>query len=249
MEKSIICDYWKNNICKYMNDSLKCKYAHGESEIKVVECMYGNHCYNINCKFNHGESTVPNTVYDIPIVNKRKLRNKNKRIINKEKNMKMEQINPQKTNTIINLVDYNKDDKNNISVKDEVQNIDPVVTINNKLKEENNKLKQEINKLKEEINEMKKKYTKKKVVDDKIVNNDRVDKIMIKYNKYIKIYELFINNNYKTINLEEIKKYTKDNNIYKLKQRSSKIYNYYEQFKKGIIDKLLPVSTIFKMVF
>lgn len=225
MEKSIICDYWKRNICKYMKNSLKCKYAHGESEIKVVECMYGKDCYNVNCSFNHGVSTNFEKTYDIPIViNKRKLKNKNKNKsltvksdpshIENPNNTKIEQ----KTNTINKKIDFDKDHNN----------IDTVVTINNKLKEEIKELKNVINELKYE---MKKNNTKNKVVD-KIINND---KIMIKYKKYIKIYELFMNNNYKTINMDEIKQYTKDNNIYKIKQRSEKIYKYYEQFKNGIL--------------
>lgn len=251
MEKSIICDYWENGICRYMNESSKCKYAHGESEIKVVECMYGKDCYNVNCSFNHGISTFFEKTYEIPIfINKRKLKNKkkNKSLTVKSdpshngnpNNTKMEQ----KTNTINKKIDFEKDN-NKIYVKSKAQNIDTVITINNKLKEEIKELNNEIKELNNKIKELKNNNTKNKVVD-KIINND---KIMIKYKKYIKIYEIFMNNNYKTINMDEIKQYTKDNNIYKIKQRSEKIYKYYEQFKNGIIDKLYPVSTIFKMVF
>lgn len=76
------------------------------------------------------------------------------------------------------------------------------------------------------------------------------NKLKSLYNKYINIHKIFMKyNNYKSINLDEIKKYTKDRNIYKVKQRSYKVYEFYTRYKKGILKELLPVSTIFKMVF
>ena len=76
------------------------------------------------------------------------------------------------------------------------------------------------------------------------------NKLKSLYNKYINIHKIFMKyKNYKLINLDEIKEYTKDKNIYKVKQRSCKVYDFYTRYKKGILKELLPVSTIFKMVF
>lgn len=76
------------------------------------------------------------------------------------------------------------------------------------------------------------------------------NKLKTLYNKYINIHKIFMKyNNYKLINLDEIKEYTKDKNIYKVKQRSYKVYEFYTRYEKGILKELLPVSTIFKMIF
>lgn len=112
MEKTIICSYWVNKSCKFMEDSSKCKYAHGESEIKEIECIYGNNCYAFNCKFKHEDkSSIHDMVYDIPIVYKRKNKNKNKNA----KNVNIENIFDESVNNNnINMI--NK--KENIQFKD-----------------------------------------------------------------------------------------------------------------------------------
>ena len=110
-----------------------------------------------------------------------------------------------------------------------------------KLKKENILLKENNEILKEE-NNGKKCYTKNNMVYQ--------NKIISLYDKYINIFNIFNKyKNYKLINFDEIKKYTKDKNIYKIRQRSTKVYNFYEKFKNGNVKNLLPVSTIFKMVF
>lgn len=124
----------------------------------------------------------------------------------------------------------------------------------NKINSENFLLKEDNEILRKENKIIKSSYTKKEMVDiknnKKIYKNDFQNKLKLLYNKYINLYEIFNKyKNYKLINLDEIKKYTKDKNIYKIKQRSTKVFNFYENFKKGYIKELLPVSSIFKMVF
>lgn len=124
----------------------------------------------------------------------------------------------------------------------------------NKINSENFLLKEDNEILRKENNIIKSSYTKKEMVDiknnKKIYKNDFQNKLKLLYNKYINLYEIFNKyKNYKLINLDEIQKYTKDKNIYKIKQRSTKVFNFYENFKKGYIKELLPVSSIFKMVF
>ena len=115
-------------------------------------------------------------------------------------------------------------------------NIDKDLIIN-KITDENERLK------KNTIPNMEDVLNKKKKHEDQ-------NKIKLLYNKYINIHKIFMKySNYKLINLDEIVKYTKDRNIYKVKQRAYKVYEFYTRYKKGILKELLPVSTIFKMIF
>lgn len=312
MEKTIICSYWENKTCKFMEDPFMCQFAHGTEDINKIYCKYGNHCNNPKCAFYHGnESTTPDMVYDIPIIDKRKNK-KNKKIIkNTEKynksinfdNLEKEEIIPftnyiphtyerQETATVVKIINkeygikeniniFNNDHVKVLSIIDDFyitkynnivneknryirqivfnnyKNIYYLRKINNNKDEIINKLKSE-NILLKENNELLKKekniYTKNNMVDinnnKKIYKIDFQNKLKTLYNKYINLYEIFKRyENYKLINLDEIKKYTKDKNIYKIKQRATKVFNFFEKFKKGHINDLLPVSTIFKMVF
>lgn len=297
MEKTVICDYWKNNICKHMNKPYNCKFAHGIDEINVVECIYGINCYNNNCNFNHGEvSTNKYMVYDVPIVYKRnnkkckKTKNNFKninfsendnllvipnipqkyiqdgiddnvniiKIINKEKCIKDKlNIKCQDHDKLLSIIDEFYIKKYNSMIKNKNKLISNIVNNNYKeikiLRDSNNKkdviinnLNSENKLLKEYINEIKNNNTKKEKVENKIVNNNKIMKI---YDKYIKIYELFTNNNYKTVNLDEIRKYTIDKNIYKVRQRATKVYNFCNKLNSGVIKYCLPISKIFNMVY
>lgn len=107
-----------------------------------------------------------------------------------------------------------------------------------------------IHKITDENERLKKKECLENIKKDKPSKMEDQNKLKTLYNKYINIYKIFMKySNYKLINLDEIKEYTKDRNIYKVKQRSYKIYEFYTMYQKGILKELLPVSTIFKMVF
>lgn len=303
MEKTVICKYWENKNCKFMEDATKCMYAHGDDYINIVDCKYGINCYNAKCKFNHGEiSTIPNMVYDVPIIDKRKnqknkkiIKNKenNFNIIEKEENIPFKTIIPYsedipKIITNIKIVNkekgieeniniFNKDydktlsiidrfyiEKYNNTINDKNKYIRQIVFNNYKniyyLRKINNNKDEIINKLNSENKSL------KKVIEELKTNNEKKKKENIKYqytinnmvdiknkniyDKYICLYEIFNKYKYyKLINMEEIRKYTNDKNIYKVKQRSFKVFKFYEKFKDGTIKNLLPLSTIFKMVF
>lgn len=306
MEKIVICKYWENKICKFMEDAKKCMYAHGIHDINittVVDCKYGINCYNAKCNFNHGEiSTIPAMVYDVPIIDKRKkqknqkiIKNKknNFNIIEKEENILFKTIIPYsedipKITTNIKIVNkekgieeniniFNKDydktlsiidrfyiEKYNNTINDKNKYIRQIVfnnykniyylrKINNNKDDIINKLNSENNSLKKVINELKTNNEKKKKENIKYqsTTNNMVEiKNKKIYDKYICLYEIFSKYKYyKLINMEEIRKYTNDKNIYKVKQRSFKVFKFYEKFKDGTIKNLLPLSTIFKMVF
>lgn len=322
MEKTKICIFWKNKNCKFMEDASKCIYAHGEDDMFMVECKYGNGCYNNYCKFKHEDKfiipEIPDRIYDFPIINKKEIKKiqKNKKlnykkekiygstkiesenenniniineekiipfknntpprnttvnIINKEKGIK-ENINVIKTdyNQMLSYIDdfyikryntmvYSKNKHIGIIVENNYKNIIYLRNINNnkdliinKLKYENNCLKKNIEKLQ---NDREKTNTINNKMDMVGMNKKRKPtknkKLLISlYDKYINLYYVFNKyNNYKLIDIDEIRKYTKDNNIYKVKQRCYKIYNFYEKYKNGIIKDLLPISKIITMVF
>lgn len=286
MEKTIICSYWKNKNCKYMDEPSKCSFAH---DIINIECKYRNMCYNAHCKFNHGnESTMVNMVYDFPIiVDKRKyskINKKNKNILKKvckHNDMKeyifksdLPYIEEKENKTIVTINNKNKGIKENVNifntgynkvlsmidefyikkynnmlyeknnyisqiVKNNYKNIFYLRTINNDKDSIINKLNSENKSLKKIIEELKKGHEENKNTINNMVNNIKNvtkddNKLILLYNKYINLYEIFNRyKNYKLINLNEIRKYTNDKNIYKLKQRSTKIYRFYENFKNG----------------
>lgn len=188
-------------------------------------------------------------------------------IINKNKGID-EKINiPKDYNDILSIIDKFYIEKYNTMVYNKNNYISKIVKNNyNKicyLRKTNNDKNNIINKLIEENKSLKKKIagmisgneiskketpnTTNKMVDTESKRNIKLKKI---YNKYISIYEIFNKyNNYKLVNLDEIRKYTNDKNIYKVKQRCTKIYKFYEEYKNGIIDNLLSVTAIFKLSF
>lgn len=127
----------------------------------------------------------------------------------------------------------------------------------NKLNNENKSLKKYIEELKIDNNE--KTNTITELVEEgrlqnykntpKSVNNVVTNKIINLYIKYVKLYNLFKNSNYKQIDINEVRKYTKDKNIYKIKQRAEKVNSFYDKFKKGIYTCYLPINKIIKMTF
>lgn len=49
--KTKICEDWETfGSCEYGE---RCKFAHGNEELRIKFCKYGNKCYNSNCKFKH----------------------------------------------------------------------------------------------------------------------------------------------------------------------------------------------------
>lgn len=308
MVKSVICSYWENKTCKFMNNSSKCMYAHGVDDIIMVSCKYGINCYNAKCKFNHGNiSTRPNMVFDYPIIDKRKNdKEKNRmkqyglqsnikqvknvpiisnmvyeikdqnmetpkfiKIINKDKNIneKIKFFNND-YNKLLSVVDdfyikkyntmvYSKNIYISQIVKDNYKNIIFLRNDNNdkdiyikKLKTENVSLMRMVEDLKNDNNELSNQIEKNNtnIIEKRKVKIDR-NKLKNIYNKYIELYKIFDNNSYNLINHDEIKKYTMDKNIYKVKQRANRVYKYYEKYKNGVVKDLLPISKIINMVF
>jgi hypothetical protein len=243
MEKTVICNYWRQEICKFMENSEKCKFAHGTDELKniPIECKYGSFCHNVNCVFFHG--IIPTTrkmVYEFPLIIK-----KSKKHINKNNDIENNFNQHGNYEKVKNLENYNKTVKSSSSMshfeKNNTYNLDnhkEYSNLNNIIK----KLEIENKILKGEIENLKKSNIKNNKMD-----NEKMDII---YNKYINIYNIFkkFDNNYKIIK-EEIKRYTKDNNIYKVKSRATKIYKFYNNLKNGTINEYLPITKIIKMSF
>lgn len=86
--------------------------------------------------------------------------------------------------------------------------------------------------------------------DNIIKNDEKKNKLEKIYNKWITIYNIFnkYNFNYKLVkdNISELRKLIKDNNIYKVKQRCVKIFNYYQKMKINGIFNYQPISIIIK---
>lgn len=256
--------------CKYGSkcNNINCLFDHGESiaQSTIVNMVYDfpiidKRKNKIKCKklmkkenninmdiLNH--NTMINSVYCVN--NKKPEKSNVVKIINKEKNInEIIMIFNTDYNNLLSTIDdfyinkYNTmiNDKNKIISMVVRNNYRTIVSLRNINKNKDlliSKLKKENILLKE--NNGKKCYTKNNMVYQ--------NKIISLYDKYINIFNIFNKyKNYKLINFDEIKKYTKDKNIYKLKQRSTKVYNFYENFKNGNVKNLLPVSTIFKMVF
>lgn len=77
------------------------------------------------------------------------------------------------------------------------------------------------------------------------------NKLEIIYQKWVNVYNIFekYNYNYKVIkeNLNEIRVYIKDKNIYKVKERAIKIYKYYNKLKINKNIEFLTISNILKI--
>lgn len=255
MEKTIICNYWKKGICKFMIKPEKCNFAHGSDDIRTItiNCRYGSFCHNVDCMFFHGSiSTTRQMVYEIPLIIKKS--KKSKKDINK--NIFTQRGNSEK----IKILEENKKTVNSLSsilknISDISDNLDNYGNrtnniINTEYKDLNSIIKEleiENQMLKNEIENLKEYHTKNSMVENKKINNKKMD---ILYNKYISIYNIFkkFDNNYKIIK-EKIKQYTNDNNIYKVKSRATKVYNFCNNLKCGIINEYLPITKIIKMSF
>jgi hypothetical protein len=242
----------------------------------TIECKYGSKCHNPNCRFFHGdEPTMINMVYDFPIINK-KVKNvkKVKKLFNEYINenniiddtircINEKGIEP----TNITIIKKDKNIRNDISIKtnDKENNelLSYIDTYYNNIINRKNKYISEITernyncinilrndnkKLKDIIENLKKSHTINKMVENKPKNINE-NKLINIYNKYVDLHNIFKVSNYKHVNINEIKKYTKDKNIYKVKQRAEKIYNFYSKFKKGIFKEYLPISKIITMKF
>lgn len=84
-----------------------------------------------------------------------------------------------------------------------------------------------------------------------IEDNNRKCKKIERYNKWINIYDIFkkYKFNYKIIkdNIKEINFYVKDNNIYKIKERCTKVYKYYCKLLNKEVNEYLSVTEIFSI--
>lgn len=59
IKKTIICKYYKNNTCKFMNTKKLCSYAHGKSDIIKNKCFNGINCFHEKCNYEHPEDWNP----------------------------------------------------------------------------------------------------------------------------------------------------------------------------------------------
>lgn len=86
---------------------------------------------------------------------------------------------------------------------------------------------------------------------DNCTNLNKINKLERNYQKWINVYNIFekYNYNYKLIkeNINEIEKYVKDKNIYKVKERAIKIYNYYKKLKENNYIEYMSISNILKV--
>jgi hypothetical protein len=199
------------------------------------------------------ESKSPNF---IKIINKDKNINDKFNFFNKDYNKLLTMVDDfyiKKYNTMV----YSKNRYISQIIKDNYKNIVFLRNSNNvkdttikKLKSENDSLIKITENLKNENKNLKIQFSKNNINNNIEKRKTATDKNKLKnlYNKYLELYKIFNNNSYKLINLDEIKKYTMDKNIYKVKQRATKVYKYYEKYKNGIIKELLPISRIISMV-
>lgn len=217
MEKTTICTYWENNTCKFMYNPEKCHFSHGMEDINKINCKYGVNCYNSNCKFYHGnETTISNMVYDIPIVDKRK--NKNKKNLNYiddvqkrfKNNKSLKFMNPLENQEIIPL----KTNIPYINIKDGMKDTFNIIKIINKEKGIN----EVINILNTDFNKM------LSAIDDFYIN--RYNIMVYKKNKHI---SQIVKNNYKNISCLRIINNDKDIIINKLNLEN-------DSLKKGLDD-------------
>lgn len=250
--KTILCDFWKMNKCRYMNTG-DCKYAHGIDELIFVECKYKNNCNNVNCVFDHGKITNINAEsIEIPI----KIKISNKKPQNKiyDHNNNINKLNHRKEN--INSYDSEngiEDDNQKMENKHYINYCNNVIQqqkeiINIKDKEISH-LEMKIDKLFNSISTIRNKNIM--VQNDNLELDNKIEKTKKIYKKYVNIYNIFkkYKFDYKIIknNLKEILEYSNDKNIYKIKERTMKVYNYYNKLKSGYIKDYLPISIIIKM--
>lgn len=251
MEKIKFCVYWEKKICKFMNNTDKCCYAHCINDLKKINCKYGINCCNSKCVLNHGDIVV----YDIPIVKIKTFCNPNffENETNKIPDNNILDINKNNINNVIIIKkednindivyylesDYNKIlsyidnyyiekiNKNNQYFRNTIiKNYGYTTFLRNKNQHlilENKNLRLKYDQLKKEKEETKLNNTHNtQLIESKNININRLTTL---YNKYIDLYNIFKNNdyNYKNINMSLINDYTNDKNIYMIKQRATKV--------------------------
>lgn len=271
--KTKMCRYYLNNKCKYMKTPKSCPYAHGEEDINKIICKYKNKCINLNCRYYH-EKPINTFINNKIVVNKKSKHNNF--YINEDSKINSIEL-PISGLDINSIKIYNKHDpKKNANIKI-IKNDNP---INNNRKDFSSELDKLLNvvdsyyiniinnknieirdiivknnfKLNNQIEiSMKKKYVSvddicscKKDIVEKIPKNNKLKL----YEKYISLYNLFINKKYKNLDFKSIRKYSLDKNIYKLKERSFKVFKYVEFIKiNNIKNNYLPISKIIKLNF
>lgn len=62
-KKTKICKYWKNNKCRFMDNSLSCPYAHGSNELCQIQCENLNNDSDNNYE-NEKKEIIENLYYD-----------------------------------------------------------------------------------------------------------------------------------------------------------------------------------------
>lgn len=206
MEKTAICNYWKNKTCKYMNVPSSCKFAHGDNDITPITCIYGSKCYNNNCIFSHGDicdnRKIEVNISDFIYKNKKiKQNNKNKvkinrNLINKEDGniLRDSKI---KCDNIDNYITEDKNSVNNFNTDNITRdNIKSIKIIKKDVLEKNIFIKidenMELNKLLNYIDEY---YIKKiininSILDEKDEKIKELEEYKNKYNKLEKSIEL-----------------------------------------------------------
>lgn len=248
--KTILCKYYLENKCKFINTPTLCKFAHGKKDIKIIKCKYGNYCYTRNCSFYHESINIPNINFNLLdfVKNKKSIKRKNNIYIlndikdnenidkcinsgNEDYKILPNENEAIQTTTITNYYDIYKEldlfkNINICCVSDKIidnrfNNIIHKISCSIKNKYIN------IIKEKNKIITQLKKYQKKEKPNLKL------------FNKYSKIYTLFNEKKY-----EEIKNISKDKNLYKLKLRSKRVKEYLDIIKKNNINILLPISKI-----
>lgn len=61
--KTKICEDWETfGYCKY---DKKCRFAHGNDELKIIFCKYGNKCNKSDCKFKHKDEKNYAKLYNL----------------------------------------------------------------------------------------------------------------------------------------------------------------------------------------
>lgn len=304
MDKTIICSFYENNICKFMNESHRCKYAHGKDELVIPECKFGVRCYNVNCDFKHYDiidKKIEININDIIKVNKniKKVKNKKNNKIQNFKNIPQNNMVDiknkllqskmyiEKENNIFYDNGIKNEDKNNnsyINIIDRLKKKCQFLTLNyiNAFTRTVFKLENEISKLKDENKILTKQINIKNTSVDVSTNTDGIsgikkrdfeiqnrddkksdvknvnhisimekNRLLKLYNKWSNVYKIFekYSFNYKIIkkNIDEIKKYVKDKNIHKIKERCTKIHLYYNKILNNEVKEYKHISKIIKM--
>jgi hypothetical protein len=63
LSKTILCKFYLNGKCKFMNKPDMCLFAHGEGDLIKIECKYKQYCNNIKCNYNHEVSDYAPTEF------------------------------------------------------------------------------------------------------------------------------------------------------------------------------------------